>query len=291
LKTYPNSEVLFVLPSPQLLLALAALRVIGAAIDLADRNVEDFKNLPPLKILADTQGSGIFYPGKHLAIPLSIFLPSLYGFVASKVAISYLFIFNSPINDIREFFPRSGLEFIRSEVSTLFHQDLDLDIEDNTPEEADKFRLISHEFSKTDIQSFVNQYLNKLDAFLHFVIDPSNFTEEGSNHWGALSHYQAWLCYERIADEIILMLTDDNSYLRKTALFRVLDQPASLGSKSGSDQVLLFKRFLLPQDDNDPIASGLKEFSGPVAEYLSNLLKAIREETLQIGIDSISLKN
>jgi hypothetical protein len=288
---HADPKVLFLTPSPRLHFALAALRVLGSAIDLADRNVQDFENLPPLRMLQATQNSGVLFTGKHLTIPLSIFLPKLYGFVASKVVYSYIFSFNNPIDDVRENFPRSGLEFIRSEANTLFHQDINLDVLEITPEKVDKFCLLPRRFSGEDIRKFISQYINKLDSFLHFIIDPSNFSNIESNKWGGLSHYQAWLCFERIADEMILMVTDDNSYLRKTALFRVLDQLSALGSDNHSNQVDQFKDFILPKNGDDIIISGLNEYKGNIAKYLRERLVSIREETLTIGIDSIFLKD
>jgi hypothetical protein len=285
-EVFPDCEMRFVIASPKLNAALAALRVIGAGRDLIGNNIE-FENLLPIKLMIDSQNAGIFYSGKYLTVPIAIFLPRLYGFVASKVVLSYLFIFNTPISDVRTYFPRSGLELLRSETIALFGQNIDVDISEFTPEIADSFCIIDKKFSKIEILEFVNQYIQKLNSFIYFLIDPSNFTLSGSDRWGALSQYQAWLCIERLADEIILMLTDDTPYLRKVALFRVLDQLASLTSKDIPKQVRTFKNFLLPQGEIDIISSGLLEYSGTVAKYVLSLLDAMRENILQTGTNSI----
>lgn len=287
---FSNGNILFITPSPNLNMALSIIRILGAAIDLTDRNLEAVFDYSPSRILIDSQGAGIFQPGKHLTIPLSIFLPRLYGFSANKIALAYLFIFDEPISDVRSIYPRSGLEFIRSEASNLFHQNLGLDFETISPKLADKFCLIEKEFSQNCIQAFIKQYLLELDGFLHYIIDPSSFIVKSSGNWGALSHYQAWLCFERVADEVLLMLTDDTSYLRKASLFRILDQLASLASKKPSEQVRIFKEFVLPDKREDVIFLGLSKYSGEVANHLKELLRITRLEILDVGINSIFLK-
>ena len=285
---YPSGRVISTWGAPELHTGLAALRVMGAGMDLADRDYEELEKIVSFSMIADAQNSGVFYSGKHLSIPIAMFLPRLYGFVASKVTLGFLFLLDSPIDDVREFYPRSGLEFVRSEASGLFRQSLSLDIDQITHDSIDQFALIHRDdFTVDDFRSFIRQYLRKLSSLLSFVINPSNFATEQSGEWVGLAHYRAWLSIQRIADEMLFMLTEDTPYLRKAACFRILDQLASLYTEEERLQADAFKLILLPREGVDLIMDGLSKYRGAIALHLRELLEATRREIVDVALDSI----
>jgi len=288
---YPGGKILFLSGSPNLHLALAALRVLGFAIELADRDFQQIQSIGPFRMLADVQGGGVFYPGKHLSIPIAMFLPRLYGFAADKVSLGFLFLFDKPIPEVRGFYPRSGLEFVRSEASSLFRQSVDLEVDKITSQAVDKFTLLLREFTSKQIEDFLENYLDHLSNFANYMIDPANFTVAGTDEWTALSQYRAWLSYERITDEVIIMLTDDTAFLRKMALFRILDQLATLTTEDPKKQPDVFKQLLLPTGTEDPVFTGLAAYTGEVANYLRQRLEEVRSELLQVVLDSVYLPN
>jgi hypothetical protein len=261
----------------------------GAARDLPEFDYSKGHDVPSFRMLSDVQKVGVFYSTKYLSIPLSIFLPRMYGFVAGKVVLGYLFQFESPVEDVREHFPRSGLEFFRAEASNLFRQDLRLDLPDLNPESTDTFRFIHSEFSSSDIRTFITEYLSRLSGFLSFMIDPSNFIDSDTQQWIGLEHYRIWLAFERIADEVIFLLTDDQPFLRKMSLFRILDQLSTLATRESNKQASVFKRLLLPGDSPDPIMEGLREYKGSVALHLQSELNRVRQQLREVVLDSIYL--
>ena len=179
---YPKGEWSFVTANRNFNIALAALRVIGATDRLADRDYEQLQTFGPLKMMTEAQADGVFYVAKHFTIPLAIFLPAMYGFVASKVTLGFIFLFDNPINDVREMFPRSGLEFFRSDASGVFRQELGLELGDVTSSAIDTFRLVDEEFGKTEIKQFLEQYFDHLDGFLAYILDPVNFQTQKPIH-------------------------------------------------------------------------------------------------------------
>lgn len=286
---HPRGKILFLTSSPDLHLALGCLRMAGAARDLPEFDYSKGHDVPSFRMLADIQKVGVFYSSKYLSIPLAIFLPRMYGFVANKVSLGYMFQFETPVDDVREFFPRSGLEFFRSEASNLFHQDIKLDLRDISPENVDTFRFIEREFRSSDIRTFVKQYLSKLKNFLAFMIDPSNFVNVDTGEWIGLEQYRIWLAFERMADELIFLLTDDQPFLRKMALFRILDQLSTFATREGHLQAAVFKDLILPSNSRDPIKSGLQEYRGNVARHLERMLTRIRDDLRAAVLESIYL--
>jgi len=284
---HPRGKILFLTPSSDLHLAFGCLRMAGAARDLPEFDHSRGHNVPSFRMLADLQKVGVFYSSKYLSIPLAIFLPRMYGFVANKVTLGYLFLFGTPVDDVREFFPRSGLEFFRSEASNLFRQDLKLSLPHLTPESIDTFRFVNKEFSSSDIRTFVTQYLSNFSDFLAFMIDPSNFVNPETGEWIGLEHYRIWLSFERMADELIFLLTDDQPFLRKMALFRILDQLSTFTTRDMRQQAAIFKRLLLPVNATDPIMSGLRSYRGNVARHLETMLRRIREDLRDLVLQSI----
>jgi len=286
---HPAGRIMFLTPTPDLHLAFACLRMAGAARDLPEFDYSRGHDVPSFRMLSDVQNVGVFYSSKYLSIPLDILLPRMYGFVASKVSLGYLFQFETPIEDVREHFPRSGLEFFRSEASNLFRQDLKLSLPDLTPQSTDTFRFIDREFSSSDIRTFVAQYLSHLDGFLAFMIDPANFVDSDTQEWIGLEHYRIWLAFERMADELIFLLTDDQPFLRKMSLFRILDQLSTFATRETSQQAAVFKRLILPGNASDPIMTGLRAYKGSVARHLESELKRIRQQLRDVVLESIYL--
>lgn len=285
---YPGGRILFSTASRSLHEAMASIRVMGAAMDLADRSYEELEKIGPFRMLSKIQSTGVFYVGKHLSIPLGFFLPRLYGFVGSKVTMALLFLLDKPISDIREVYPRSGLEFFRSEASGLFRQSLDIDVHEITPDAIDKFTLITHEHTADEIRRFMQNYLLVLNSFLFFMIDPSNFAHPDTGMWSGLAQYQAWLTFERISTELILLMTDDTSSLRKMALFRILDQLSALAASNPSDQVEFFRNLVLPIDaGSDLISDSLDPYEGEVGASMRDALISCRDELVRTVLDSI----
>jgi hypothetical protein len=130
------------------------------------------------------------------------------------------------------------------------------------------------------------QYLSKLDLCLKYILDPSNFILRDSQ-WAGLKQYNAWLTFERISSEVIYLLTDDSPYLRKSALFRILDQIAGLLSSNHTQQVEVFKELLLPENGTDLIMQGLVGYSGNVAIHLRSLLDDYRKELVDSALKSV----
>jgi len=285
---YPQGRLIAVWGDGALHSAFAILRVMGAAIDLADRDFDQLEAIGPFRMLSDAQNAGVFYAGKYLSIPVAMLLPKMYAFAASKVTIGFLFLLGECIPEVREFYPRSGLEFVRSEASGLFRQDLDIDVEDMTPDKIDRFTLLSPTFETEDIRSFIRQYLRNLSLFLRYITDPSHFVSRSTGEWIGLSHYRAWLSFERITDEVVLMLTDDNSYLRKAALFRILDQLSSLATSDQARQASIFRDLALPDPmASDPISEGLALYKGAIGTYLRSLLPAARAALINTAVGSV----
>jgi hypothetical protein len=286
-KWYPKGRILFLSGVPELHEALAALRVMGAAVDIADRDYDHLKRIGNIKMLEDLQSAGIFCSSKHLSIPIAMLLPKLYGFTAGKVLLGFLFLLDEPIPEVRQNYPRSGLEFVRSDATPLFHQAIDARVEDITPDLVDKFALIDHKFTSSDIRKFVSQYITHLNGLASYLLDPSNFKNQQTNKWIGLAHYRAWLSFERITDEVIFMLTDDNAFLRKMSLFRIFDQLAGLVTEENSALAEVFKQFLLPTGKDDLIADGLRAYDGEVGKHLVQNLQSARIELRKIVLDSV----
>lgn len=283
---YPEGEWLFATANRDFHIALAVLRLLGGAMGLVDRDYDQLQSLGSFKTMREAQPGGLFYGSKYLSIPLMIFLPVMYGFVASKLNLSFLFLFDQPIEEVREFFPRSGLEFFRADSATLFKQEIDIEVEGITPSVADTFRLVQFDFMKKEIKQFIGNYYNLLNSFLAYIIDPANFVGKDGCSWSGLDHYRTWLSFERLTDEIIFLLTEDTPYLRKLATFRVLDQIASLMTEDSKQQSMNFRKLLLPSGD-DPIAIGVKKYNGSVGQCIRNLLKTTREDLQNMVLDSI----
>lgn len=285
---HPGGRILYLNSSGTLHIAMAAIRVMGAAMDLADKDYDELEKIGPFRMLADIQSTGVFYVNKHLSIPLGIFLPRLYGFIGAKVNLGFIFLLDDPIQDIREPFPRSGLEFFRSEGSGLFRQNIDIDVHEIDPDVIDKYALITNQFTQDDIRHFIQKYLTILNQFLFYMIDPSNFISTDTGIWSGLIQYRAWLTFERIATELILLITDDTSALRKMALFRIFDQLSSLATKKTPEQVVFFKNLMLPQTgDSDPIRAGLETYGGQVGNNLIKILTECREDMSKTVLESI----
>lgn len=288
---HPEGRILFLTSSPDLHLAFACLRMMGAARDIPEFDYSKGRDVPQFRMLADIQNVGVFYAAKYLSIPLAIFLPRMYGFVADKVTLGYLFQFEDPVENVRKPFPRSGLEFFRSEASNLFHQDVKLDLSDLSAEAVDTFRFIDREFLSSDIRTFVRQFLTKLKDFLAFMIDPANFVGRDNGEWIGLEHYRIWLTFERMSDELIFLLTDDQPFLRKMALFRILDQLSTFATRQENRQSQVFKQLIIPNGTSDPILDGLKAYRGNIARHLERLLPKVREELRLVVLDSIYIPN
>lgn len=283
---YPKGEWMFVSANRNLNIALAALRVLGGVNELADRSFEQFEALGSFRMMTEAQPGGVFYGNRHLSIPFMLFLPVMYGFVASKVTLSFVFLLDQPLPEIREPHPRSGLEFFRTASSTLFSQHPDGDIDNLTPAEVDTFQLIKQEFKKDEVRYFFNEYLENLNSFITHLIDPANFIGSDGKTWVGLDHYRTWLTFERLADEVIFLLTEDSPYLRKLAAFRILDQVSSLASEKPNSQPSFFRDLLLPSSD-DLIAEGLKRYTGTIGLHLQELLIKIRSELKKTVLESI----
>jgi hypothetical protein len=288
---YPKGNIIVLGGSSTFHLSIAALRVLGLGIDIADRDFQVLQKIGPLKMLRNIQYTGIFDPGKYLSIPIALFLPRLYGFVAQKISMSFIFLFDNIKKDVREFYPRSVLEYIRGGASRLFGQSNELDLDTRKYEIDDNFALITREFTAQNFRDFINEYISKLNHFVNYMIDPSNFIQSESNEWIALAHYRAWLTFDRISDEIIYMLTDDTSFLRKMALFRILDQFAGLASEDHAKQSNIFKCLLLPKENGDPISSGLSSYQGIIGKFLLERLAEVRQELIKTGLESIYIPN
>jgi hypothetical protein len=276
---YPDGEILLALGRVNLQRAMATLRVMGAAQELAGGDYEKLKQIGPLRMLSNVQSGGTLHLSRFINIPLAQFLPRMVGFEADKVVGAFVFLFDKPIGEVREVYPRSGLEFFRSGASTLFTEDIKAQAKDLTPEMVDRFDLIKKSFSKADIREFIQDYLMRLDGFLSYTLDPSNFVNSQTGYWAGLSQYRVWLTIERITDEIILMLTEDTPYLRKAASFRVLDQMTSLKVDGHSDQTKLFKKLLLPDNSSDVVMEGLKSYKNSIAAHFCELLLALRQDS------------
>jgi hypothetical protein len=287
----PKGEWMFATANRDFHIALAVLRVLGATIELADRDYQQLQSFGPLRMMTEAQTGGVFYAGRHLSIPIAMFLPVMYGIVASKVTLGFVFLFDQPIDDVREHFPRSGLELFRSEASGLFRQELGLDLRDITPDAIDTFQLIAPRFSQADVREFIDQYFNQLNGLFTCLLDPSNYATSDTATWIGLAHYRTWLTFERLTDEILFLLTDDSAYLRKLALFRVLDQISALMTDNIRDQSSVFRKLVLPGTSADQIASGLEAYRGSVGKYLRQLLSRLRLDLRSTVLSGIFVPN
>jgi len=282
-RRYPQGHILFVSGTDDLQKALSVLRLLGAAGTLPEFDLS-LEGPPPLKLLNSIQGAAVFQPAKLLAAIFAVFLPRLYGFVADKVILGYLFLLDECIPEVREPFPRSGLEFVRAEASLLFRQ---RGLAAMGQQPVDTFPLVQQPFAMDEMCAFFEECLKKLTEFLTFVIDPMHFVGDVTRRWSGLGHYQVWLAFARICDELIYMLTDDTSFLRKMALFRILDQLATLATRTLSGQVGRFNDLLLPRAGTDIVAEGLRRYKGKVARHLETLLGQTRAELRTCVLGSI----
>lgn len=291
---YPEGTVYVSTIDASLNARLTALRVLGAIDRLGGRKVESKGKFVNFLGLENVQPSGVTKPSKYLAIPLYLSLPKPVGFLASRMVDTIVFLFGNPLSEIRGIFPRSGIEFFRSEASLLLHEDkrianqkgeLSLDLG-----EIDSFGLINKEFTQDAWWGFVKQYAGHLNKFFIYLTDPSNFVKD-NDEWANLTHYFIWLSFERLCDETILLLTEENQYLRKMAFFRILDQLAFLKHPDQRSQVSMFGELLLPATDPDLIKNGLSRYKGEVAEYLLSELTSIRQILKKTIIDSVMLND
>lgn len=284
---YPNGCWFFSTPTQDFHMALTALRALGAVVELADKDYSRLLSYSPSKMMTGAQPGGIFNGNKIFSIPLALFLPVMYGFVAAKINYSFVFLLGDPIPEIRESFPRSGLEFFRSAATTLFSQQIDAGREEITPELVDTFRLVDIDFGTSQIREFLDQYCEKLNIFFRYIVDPANFVDGISESWSGFSQYRTYMAFERLADEVILLLTEDTPYLRKMAAFRIFDQISALITKDHGSQAQWFGRLIIPGSRHDRIMEGLEELEGDVAKDLRSLLVKTREEILSEVLDSI----
>ena len=288
-ENYPNGRIALLYASKNLNIALATIRVMGGALDIYNKDYEQLKPYGSFQMLSDIQ-TGVFSVGRYLTALLSLFLPSLYGFTASQVITSFLFILDNRINEIREPYPRSGLEFIKSDSSHLFKEGKDIPIEQLTSKLLDNFRLIEVKFSQPEIMNFIRQFVSKLNSCLAFLINPANFAYRNSGKWIGLLHYQAWMSFDRLADEFIFMLSDESDFLRKMGLFRILDQISGLAIRNPFKQSSFFKELLYPLEGEDIILKGLQEYKGAVGNFLIDCLNRARSEMVKTVINSIYVK-
>ena len=152
----------------------------------------------------------------------------------------------------------------------------------------DTFSLLKEEFSPENWWNFIKQYSTRLNEFFVYITDPSNFVKE-NGEWANITHYFVYLSFERLCDEAILLISEENQYLRKMALFRILDQLAFLGNNNDREQAKAFGEFILPTSNGDPIKQGLSKYKGEIAKYLMNELSVIRENLQKKIIDSVAL--
>ena len=271
---------------------LTALRVLGIIDRIGGRNVKSKDSFINFLALEDMQPGGIVKPSKYLAIPLSLSLPRPIGFFASRMVDSVLFLFDNPLNDIRGIFPRSGIEFYQSEASLLMHEDKSIRDEQGTLNlninMLDTFSLLKREFSQESWWNFMKQFTSRLNEFFIYITDPSNFVKQ-NEEWANITHYFVYLSVERLCDETILLISEENQYLRKMAFFRVLDQLAFLGKDNERDQAKAFGEFVLPTGDYDPIKKGLLRYKGELAKYFLSELSLIRENLQKTIVDSVVL--
>jgi len=289
---HPNGKIFISSIDGNLNQRLAALRVLGAMDRIGGRNINSRNSFVNFLALEGTQPGGVVKPSKYLAIPLTLSLPKPIGFFASRIVDSILFLFDNPLKDIRGVFPRSGIEFYQSEASLLLHEDKSI-IDDQgvfklNIDTLDTFSLLKKEFSPESWWNFIKQYSARLNEFFVYITDPSNFVKE-NGEWANITHYFAYLSFERLCDETVLLITEENQYLRKMAFFRILDQLAFLGKDNDREQARAFGEFILPTGESDPIKQGLSKYKGELAKYLMNELSAIRENLQKKIIDSVVL--
>jgi hypothetical protein len=291
---YPEGEVYIASIEASLNARLTALRILGGLDRLGGRNINSKNKFVNFLALEDVQPSGVAQPARYLAVPLTLSLPRPIGFLAPRIIDSLIFLFGNSLDDVRGTFPRSGIEFFKSQASLLLHEDkstinekgeflLDL-------ERLDTFKLVRKEFSKEAWWNFTKQYVDRLNDFFLYLTDPSNFTKD-SGEWASITHYFVWLSFERLCDEAILLLAEENQYLRKMAFFRILDQLAFLKHSDQRSQVSSFGEFLLPKTVPDPIEKGLTRYKGEIAKYLLNELTSIRLDLKRTIINSVVLND
>lgn len=287
---YPKGRILFGYATRNINIALATLRVMGAGLDLFEKDYTSIKTFGSLKMLTNVQTSGVFFPGKYFSIPLAMFVPALYGFTASQAVASFVFLLDNKISEIREYYPVDGLDFFRLEASGLFSQSKSVFLPDFDPSQLDTLALLGEGFELGDIADFLRQFVAKLDRCLSFLFNPANFVSQESRFWIGLRHYQSYLSFDRLADEVLLMVTDNKSYLRKLALFRILDQISSLSARNQTDEVAIFKNLLFPGNSKDIVKLGLQEYKGKIAIYFLEKIDQLRKEMIKTVMDGMYLK-
>ncbi|MHB8776956.1 MAG: hypothetical protein ACYC6R_04235 [Anaerolineales bacterium] len=289
---HPNGKVFISSIDGNLNQRLAALRVLGAIDRIGSRNIKSKDSFVNFLALEGTQPGGVVKPSKYLAIPLTLSLPKPIGFFASRIVDSILFLFDNPLKDIRGVFPRSGIEFYQSEASLLLHEDKSIMDDQGVLrlnfDTLDTFSLLKKEFSPESWWNFIKQYSARLNEFFIYITDPSNFVKE-NGEWANITHYFVYLGFERLCDETILLISEENQYLRKMAFFRILDQLAFLGKPKERDQAQAFGELLLPTGVSDPIKKGLSRYRGELAKYLLSELDSIREDLINTVVDSAVL--
>lgn len=279
-KDYPSGRIQYTKTNFDINKSLGFLRVLGGIDKFADRDFSKLgKDIEQFGMLTSAQSAGVFDPFKYLEIPFALFLPKLYGFTASRITDSLLFLLDPIIPNIRD---TGGLKFMRTGASRLFAQSQDT--------LADTYSLITQDFSLTEVNNFVSQFRAKLRSCIRFILNPDNFTY-GDGRWIGLTHYRTWLVFERLANEVIFLLADDAPFIRKMTLFRILDQLATLVDEETTNQPDVFKELLIPDKNKDIIAEGLGEYNGPIASHLQGLLPEVRDELREVVLKSIYLPN
>ncbi|MBE7433033.1 MAG: hypothetical protein HS100_03900 [Anaerolineales bacterium] len=291
-KWHPNGSVYISSMDVTLNSKLSVLRLLGAIEKIGNRDVKDKEKYLKYIGLADAQPSHIVRPSKYLSIPIALSLPMPIGFLSPRLVDTFIFMFGERIENVRGVFPRSGIEYFQSEASLLLHESREglSASEILVGAKVDHFSMINKEFSQQEWWNFFNQYVNRLNNFLFYITDPVNFLR-GDGYWSNLTQYFVWLNFERICDEVVFLITEENQFLRKMSLFRILDQLASLKEKTNREQVEVFKDFIIPKTKTDIIKDGLQSYHGIFSKYLISELERVRQDLKIKVIDSVVLSD
>lgn len=283
---FPEGKILLLSTEPKMNKMLSALRMMGGTDKISQRDLSQAQDIKFANLLSGAQPSGIFQPARYLSIIPALFLPRQFGFLTHRLTEGILYCFESFLDDTRTPFPKNGMEFYRAHASNLFKDSK----KPNHP--TDDFALIQSDFSLSDWVFFFKQFVKHLNSFFRTLMNPVHFVESDNLTWAGLQQYLVWLTIERISNEIILMLTEEHDYLRKLALFRILDQIAYLGHKDPRQQVNAFNNFIVPDDQiNDSVTIGLSKYNGVIAKYLQEELVNVRSLLVQEVSNSVFIKS
>jgi len=265
---HPRGRIYFITVDDRVNRQLSGIRNLYGLCDLAMGDLEALKKFR-VETLQLAHQAEVFDLHLHLSIVTSFFLPNLYSCVASKFTWALVFFFGEPV-DVRPIFPSDMFAYLQSPISTMLaerkFQSLD-DIARAMSEPPPP--LFDRIWQAEEWDIFLRWYVEALNSFLSELLDLRNFRTPEDEAIEPALQYQATLTIDRLARQILLVLTEPLPFAQKMMFFSILDQLAAMIKETRREQVEQFKRFLRKSYYQAVIAPRLRDIPAPFGEYLA----------------------